>query len=99
METVKILNSEIDLQDEELTIYHTTLEVNDKRYANIGKKLDKENFNNSCFLVITSMEGNKVQSMDLNYVVNNGDIEEIEPLFKGNELRKMVVEDIVNNLW
>lgn len=99
MVNIKILNSEIDLQDEELTIYHTTLEINDKRYSNIGKNLDKENFNNSCFLVITSMEENKVQSMDLNYVTNNGNIEEIEPLFKGNELRKMVVEDIVNNLW
>lgn len=99
MVNIKILNSEIDLQDEELTIYHTTLEINDKRYANIGKNLDKENFNNSCFLVVTSMEENKVQSMDLNYVTNNGNIEEIEPLFKGNELRKRVVEDIVNNLW
>ena len=98
MVNIKILNSEIDLQDEELTIYHTTLEINDKRYANIGKNLDKENFNNSCFLVITSMKENKVQSMDLNYVTNNGNIEGIEPLFKGNELRKMVVEDIVNNL-
>lgn len=99
MENMKILNSKIVLQDEELTIYHTTLEVNDKRYTNIGKNLDKENFNSGCFLVITSMGVNKVQSMDFIYENNNGDIEEIEPLFKGNELRKMVVEDIVNNLW
>lgn len=98
MKKFDILNTNIDLQDGDMMIHHTTIKSYDEKYNTIGKNLDGENFVNNCFLVITTMDGKNIINMDLNYVTNNGDIDEIETLIKGSFLRKSVIEYVINSL-
>lgn len=94
----KIIDTFLDFEDEEVSIYHSTLKLMDSDYIMIGKNIDKDNFNNECFLVITTLDDVQVTSMSLNYVSNDGRIIEIEELEFGNKLRTDIIDNFIINL-
>ena len=91
----EIIDTFLDFEDEEVSVYHSTLKITDDNYIKIGKSIDKDNFSNECFLVITTLDDIQVCSMSLNYVENNGRIIEIEELEFDNQLRKDIMEIII----
>lgn len=94
----KIIDTFLDFEDEEVSVYHSTLKITDDDYIKIGKNIDKDNFSDECFLVITTLDDIQVTSMSLNYVSNDGRIVEIEELEFGNELRTDIIDNFIINM-
>lgn len=94
----KVLNSWLDLKDDDILIYKSEVKIEDNHYKKIGLNIDgEENYLEGGWLVITSIENDRVKYCELYYIPNDGQLTSMGLLDEKNSLRKNVIEDIIKN--